>query len=335
MDLRLWWLATALITSVCHVALGENVTWPGCSARYEVVEVGKTNYNVTDLDLSDCNLTTSDLDNLKFYPYLQVVFLSGNKISQIKAGTFDSFTKLSGLYLQQNTFLGRDLPANLFQNWHLAEWIRIDFSDNNMTDTPADLLRGLVVYELNLNNCSLREIPSFVKRPVFELMFALHLNHNIINRLDDPDTFANNVNLIALYLNNNHIDFLHPELLKPLANIGYIFMRNNKIRVIPDGFFQNKPSLSKVNLDDNLIEYLPASAFTGTSLIYLSLSRNKLSHLPTNLFSELVTLKMFYFNRNPWELSCLDAMLKEIKKHNITYIESDDASAHKDLLVCK
>ncbi|KAI8439308.1 hypothetical protein MSG28_013139 [Choristoneura fumiferana] len=286
---RVWWLAAALIASVCHTALAEYVTWPGCSSSYEVIEVGKINHNVTDLDLSDCNLTTTNLAYLRYYPNLKVLFLDSNKISQIEAGAFDSLTKLHYLQLKHNTFLGRDLPAHLFRNWHSSVSILIHFGDNNMTDTPDDLLQGLNLYELILKNCSLREFPSFVKRPVLENMLSLDLEHNLISRLDDPNTFANNINLEVLFISNNNIDFLHADLLKPLAKIEDIYMKNNRIRIIPDGFFHNKASLSTVSLANNLIEYLPANAFLGTRLGFLSVSGNKLSHLPANFLSELQT----------------------------------------------
>lgn len=343
MDSRLRWLATALIASVCHTALGEYATWPGCRSTYKLTELRKINHNVTHLHLSYCNLTTTDLDNLKYYPNLEVVFLNGNKINHIEAGTFDFITKLFALYLDQNTFLGKNLPANLFQNWNLTKSVRINFSDNDMTDTPADLLQGLDLFELSLNNCSLREIPSFVKRPVFRDMTALHLDHNLISKLDDPDAFANNVNLRVLFIANNNIDYLHADLLKPLAKIEAIYMQKNKIKVITDGFFHNKTSLSTIKLADNLIEYVSANAFQGTRLGHLSLTGNRLNQLPINFFSELqtfgVTLKVFYFDRNPWQLSCLNGMLDEVQKRNIIYTGGYHSYVHElyedNLLQCK
>ncbi|KAI8429718.1 hypothetical protein MSG28_000279 [Choristoneura fumiferana] len=320
---RVWWLATALIASACHTALGKCDIWSVCPPCDEFIEAGKINNNVTDLYLGDCNITTTNLDNLKYYPKLKSLHLYGNKISQIKAGTFDSLTNLYYLFLKQNAIVGRDLPAHLFRNWHSSKQLYINFDDNNMIDTPDDLFQGLDLFGLALNNCSLREFPSFVKRQVFQDMQYLQLEHNLISKLDDPDTFASNINLETLFISNNIIDFLHADLLKPLAKIEDIYMKNNRIRIIPDGFFHDKASLSTVTLANNLIEHLPANTFLGTRLGYLSVTGNRLRHLPANFLSELqtngVSLKVFYFDQNPWQFSCVNKLLSEVKNQNIIY----------------
>ncbi|XP_073959292.1 uncharacterized protein [Choristoneura fumiferana] len=330
------WLAAACALAACGDALADlDVTWPGCSrsrqgATMEVVQPGQTNTHVTGIHLNECNFKTVNLESLRAYPNVKDIELSNINVTNITALTFDSFTDLQLLTMEKNSILGKNLPSDLFRKCRRLNYI--NFKDNDMRDTPADLMQGLDLTTLFLHNCNLKEVPSFFTSQMFPHMDYFVTDHNEISKIH-PTTFANAVSLTTLSLSYNRIKYLHVDLLKPLTKIRWIYLDNNKLLHIPEALFQHNPSLEYVNLSHNQIKNIPSNAFLGTNLKELYLNDNRLTHLPQkfiiNLHSTGISLNIFHFHGNPWECAYLNKLLVMIKKFKIRYDSSQYNGHHQ------
>ena len=89
-------------------------------------------------------------------------------------------------------------------------------------------------------------------------------------------------------LMSNHIEKLTQVPTCP--NLLTLFLNNNSLEVITDGFFQLMPRLQVLNLSWSRVSELPTEIFRLVSLRYLDLSWTCISHLP-NEFKNLVNLK--------------------------------------------
>ncbi|KAI8439777.1 hypothetical protein MSG28_013461 [Choristoneura fumiferana] len=318
----LCWLAAAVALSSCRDGLGyDYATWPACPANgLRYVKRGKADNKITWLNLEHCNLSSLSPNEL-IYPGLERLDLEHNNIEFIENGSFDSLISLESVYLNSNSFLGKSLPSSLFRN--CRRLLRIEFSNNDMSDTPADLLQGLYSLDfLDCDNCSLREMPIFITGAKLPIK-RLSLNHNQLTRLENPATFVNFSNLDSLILESNKIEYLDVDLLKPLTKIRYISLMSNKIRRIPEQLFQNKSKLRIINLAKNIIDYIPDNVFLGNLLSTLDLSNNRLFYISENFFSVLRKgiwgQPQFYFDGNPLPCACLNELLVKLKQLNIYY----------------
>lgn len=322
----IWWIAAALAVSANNIVSNDTPLsrsyWFRCyNHTNETDELDVIHYNTTILDLHDSNIATLNALNIKCYPNLLQLQLNGNMIKRIGIGTFDTVIALQNLFLEDNVLLGRRLAPNLFSKCRQLR--TINFSGNDMSDTPAELFFGLSRLEsLYMNSCSLHELPAILTYSFLPNLKRLQLKSNEISELHRL-SFVNVSNLESIYLSNNKIKYLHEELLKPLTAIVHIFMPCNKIRYIPEGFFNNKASLSYIDLSENLLESVSTEAFFGTGLKVLNLSGNRLTYLPDQFCSKLqsidISLEQFYFAGNPWQCSCLNEVLVETKRLSIRY----------------
>ncbi|KAG6449043.1 leucine-rich repeat-containing protein 15 isoform X2 [Manduca sexta] len=258
-------------------------------------------------------------DNL---PRLQRLDLSNNKISSLESGIFNNLPELIRLELIGNALLGKDLDPSLFDRNPKMQFLRL--SGNNMSHAPDQLFNAFRELRiLDLNNCSLTEIPKFVKTPNMKTLERLSLQINKIRRLDDPSLFEKFEKLSSLDLISNEIEYLHEDVFKPLENLKVIDLSFNKIEHIQEKLFQNMPSVQSIDLSNNLIEVVPVNAFRGTRLKKLNLNTNQISYLGNNFLLELrnsaTKLSEFNFGDNPFQCACLLDILNEVKSFGVAY----------------
>lgn len=318
----MFWLMAVLGIVHCDDLVYEVFTWSSCpsSSFATVVARGNADSKVTSLDLKKCGISWLNPNDF-LYSNLKTLNLNSNKITFLEAGTFDNLLSVHYLYLNGNGFLGKYMPSSLFSK--CIQLFAVEFSNNNMVGTPADLLQGLSnLRHLYCNDCFLHEMPAFITHPVLPLE-NLYLSQNQISRLDDPNTFVKLTKITNLELSYNIIDYLHKDLLTPLEEIRSIDLSGNKIRRFPEQLFQNRSHLNSINLTSNIIDFIHEKAFFGTSLSTLTLTDNRLFYLPENFLSVVIgngerTL-YFYFDGNPWSCACLNKVLVQLKQLNINY----------------
>lgn len=281
------------------------------------------NVQVTFLNLSHNLLTSFPLGLFDQKVNIELLDLKGNKLNMIELGIFDPLTKLAHLDLSSNNLLGKNIDPYVFDHCKRIKFI--DFSRNDMSGSPELLLHAFEALDfLNLDRCSLTEVPAFATRSNLRTMKHLMLSTNQISRLENSRTFMNLDNLEILNLADNVIEEIAADIFTCcLKNIKMIVLRNNRIKTMPEALFWNLNQLGNLDLSKNLIEYVPLKALRGTGLKNLNLSYNRFTYLEANFCLELrnsgVTLTKFYMNDNPWQCACLNEILRETKKYNIKY----------------
>lgn len=334
------WLLAACVLAACGGTLAAlHVTWPGCSrtrkwTTMEVVQPGQTNTFVTGINLKECNFSTVDLETFRAYPNLEDVELEDIKITNITALASDSFVNLQLLTLANTSTLGKNLPSNLFQNCRRLRYLAI--INNDLRDTPADILQGLDLKMLFLHKTNFLEVPPLFTSQRLPYLDHFLLNSNKISVL--PATMlANAANLTILTVTYNQLVYLPSDLLKPLDKVTKVHLFGNKLKDIPEALFQYKPFLYHVSLSNNQIEHIPLNAFLGTDLKTLLLNGNRLVYLPSNFISNLqatgISLDLFYFDKNPWECACLNRLLVMVKKLAIIYRSTNFDGKHESCTI--
>jgi Leucine-rich repeat (LRR) protein len=247
---------------------------------------------------------------------LEILDLKGNRLTNILVGTLYPFKKLRHLDISSNDYRGRQLNSDTFNYSRSIAFM--DFSRNDMSNTKENLLAAFTAIDfLNLDRCSLLEVPAFATKPNLGTMKHLLLSTNKIRALGDPE------NLEILNLEANFIDYITPNVLAPLKKLKRAVFSNNRLKQIPDTLFKNMLMLNEVDMSQNALETLSLNALRGSPINSLIISDNRLSYLPDNFSLELSfsggRLIKFYFSDNPWQCACLRDILNEMKRFKIVY----------------
>ena len=104
------------------------------------------------------------------------------------------------------------------------------------------------------------------------------------------DTFTSLTNLTeVLYLNENEIATLPPNVFDNLKNLSELYLNKNYLyaNALPANLFDNLQSLQTLNLAQNELKNLPANIFAKLdSLKILTLMNNNFTSLPENIFAK-------------------------------------------------
>uniref|UniRef100_A0A6V7K689 TIR domain-containing protein n=1 Tax=Bracon brevicornis TaxID=1563983 RepID=A0A6V7K689_9HYME len=234
------------------------------------------------------------------------------------------------------------LPDNEFEvqcsttNWNAMflvrfkpnEWVKIDchnspnWSDFHLgTIQQIEKAKGIAFRMCKLpQSVDLGEIVSqLVVSPIDELTFQSYDNLTLtLNK----ETLAKFRNVRRLTLTSNKLANVTSDLLHGFDNLTILNLRDNHLRSLP-GAFLDVPSLTAIELGNNLLETLGPDAFDklenlkllnlwnnrlvsiepGTfdnlkSLESLDLHLNKLRMLPQNIFSKLTRLRTINLSQN-------------------------------------
>ncbi|XP_048002655.1 leucine-rich repeat-containing protein 15-like [Leguminivora glycinivorella] len=206
------------------------------------------------------------------------------------------------------------LPSDAF-NTTVPKLEEIHLDENNLQDIDASVFIPVShVTLISLSYNKLRSIPIFGAYSLFPNLEELYLDNNRILSINDDRTFSLCENLERLYLTHNQIEYIAPDIFKPLINLESIDLSYNKLTSVSDSVFHVK-SLKVIRLDNNLISYIPPNAFSDLSQLFLD--NNRLSFLYAN-FSSVITrpparaIAMSLYN-NPWQCACLLELMEDVK----------------------
>ncbi len=94
-----------------------------------------------------------------------------------------------------------------------------------------------------------------------------------------------------------------------LPGLRNLYMENNRLESLPENVFDGSPNLERLHLDGNELSDLPEEVFDGLdSLEQLRLDGNDLSDLPEDVFDGLTSLELLFLNDN----SALGALPPEV-----------------------
>ncbi|XP_063381434.1 leucine-rich repeat-containing protein 1-like [Cydia fagiglandana] len=189
--------------------------------------------------------------------------------------------------------------------------IRISHNDIPYLD-PA-VFRGVIrVKTLHLEGNNLQTMPVFGAHSVLPNLTSLHVTGNEITKLDDPRTFSSTKQLEFLIINDNKIEFIHPDMFAGLTKLKYLYLNRNKLTYVDDKVFAltSLKSLTTISIRDNLLESVAPGAFRNTQLQELYLQGNRLTHLPEDFFAtDGARLTWFCYHQNPWRCAYLDKIV--------------------------
>ncbi|TKS80638.1 Leucine-rich repeat-containing protein 15 [Collichthys lucidus] len=131
---------------------------------------------------------------------------------------------------------------------------------------------------------NIQEIP----RRGLEKLQDLDLTKNQLNVfLSFTPVWPNMTNLSKLFLRDNGLTSLHPDL------------SNNKLTNLSEGSLRGLINLSELDLNSNLIDYLPPKVFSSLNrLKILDLYFNRLTSLSLDVFSNLIHLQELQLDSN-------------------------------------
>lgn len=173
--------------------------------------------------------------------------------------------------------------------------IRLYYNDIFYVDTSA--FRAVPnLMSLHLSNNKLRESPVF--EHTFNLKF-LYLDSNKITRLHNPRTFSACAGLNTLGLQDNLIEYIHPEIFRPLTMLMDLCLNKNRLAYIPSDLFISNTGLWSLWLHDNRLSFLPAG--------FVSSLKHPGCLNEVSLYN------------NPWVCECLAELQTEVQKYDCSF----------------
>lgn len=244
---------------------------------------------VSNATLRCSNLTSSQSLFIKYCPNLGIksLDLSGNNISRI-IKTYEE-TNTSQTEIRESEWLEVQINADF-----LSQLERIDLTHNQFHSFPLDLANSQTLKVLNL---SFNKINKMNKTLKMDALTSLHLHNNELEKLEDY-AFENCPNLQELDLSGNKLKTLKNLKLKSIKMMN---VSKNLIYNTEPNAFQSCTKLQILDLSDNLQTRITKSIFDGlqSSLLQLDLSKNKLTKIFSDAFSELEQLEKLNLGQNP------------------------------------
>ncbi|KAE8627949.1 hypothetical protein XENTR_v10007230 [Xenopus tropicalis] len=283
------------------------------------------------LNLSKNSIKTFHTPDSEDEYLLEKVDLSHNKLSsfpQLPRVNNVIFIDLSKNYIH----LGTETPGE-DPDW-MNYSFQLEFEEQNPKNISTVPLPKLNHLDLSYN--SIKSIPDDFFLTMPSLTF-LNLSKNCIqvlslghfsglSSLATLDLSANSIqnlslganslpSLQRLYLQHNQLRLLEPRIFQRLESIVLLHLQGNHVGPCMAGLgkakrrthaeeyrcveFFNIPTLQHLNLRENMIQRIPASAFWGTSLKVLDLSMNLgIKVKPNALFGLEKTLEVLFMEGN-------------------------------------
>lgn len=205
----------------------------------------------------------------------QVLHLQENNIQTVSRAALAQLLRLEELYLDDNSISTVGVEEGAFRE---AISLKILFlTKNHLSSVPIGL-------------------PEELKE--------LRLDENRIALISD-DAFENVTGLEHLLLDGNLLtdEGLAQEAFQNLVNLKTLSMARNSLMVPPPKL--PTQSLVKLNLQDNLMNEIPLTAFHGLHrLERLDISNNQLQTLTQGVFDGLLSLRQLTVRNNLWLCEC-------------------------------
>jgi hypothetical protein len=267
--------------------------------------------NTTYLEFDACNIRTLAKENFTKLVDLRTLKINNQEIPL----TFSDGLVFQGLKnLTDSYFDGckiNSLPRALFANLPRLELLSLN--GNPLKTLPEDLLKNstnIIVFYVGDTRLSDEDLAKIGSGHFGTNIILLSISGTPIENLKDgffsglPELniieaagcgiksigadILNGTKTDEISLNNNTIQFIHKNAFRnldaPLVNF-YCSSCQLTSNVTFNGFLKNIPKLSKLNLTDNAITFIPAYAFTGIRFIDLiDLSNNQISAIEDNAF---------------------------------------------------
>ncbi|XP_012150572.2 lumican-like isoform X1 [Megachile rotundata] len=250
------------------------------------------------------------------YPELRYLNLRNNEIISITNYDENSFPKLKHLDISYNRFSSFTFTGT----WaNTLKYLQLD--NNEISDISLSTLKNLETLAMNNNN--IRNIAyDFHRENNLDLTGLNNLKHlsvanNSITWIDKL-VFNETVKLRYLDLSYNQLSstVLDSETFALLTSLKVLVLNGNELETIP---FTTPLNITALWLNCNNLANLTASSFSNVPYLKtLSLARNKISRIDTDVFYSLRMLEKLYLNDN--DLSYLPHLERE-RTRDLRYLD--------------
>ena len=226
-------------------------------------------------------------------PYLQLLDLSSNKISNI-SNLFSHTPYLVLLDLGSNDI--EQIPNGAFENLNMLQLLNLSQNPFEPGELTRGSLSGLQQLDiLDLTGCHLTTIPDDTFQETGKLT-ELYLAKNNLTRL--VKSMGSLSSLQSLDLNENKLTTIDRNAFSGLASLTFLFMKYNEIKYIPKGWLQGCRNVQEIYMEANRIEEIEFGAFEGlNTLKILDLSNNRITDISIVLYF-LPNLQYIFMNNN-------------------------------------
>ncbi|XP_076836053.1 toll-like receptor 22 [Brachyhypopomus gauderio] len=254
-------------------------------------------FNLTELDLSDNEISKLSASIFKGLTQLKVMRLQLNQIAQLQH-TFPMLPTLEFIDLSRNQI--KSLTCLDFAN--LTQLTRLYLYSNRISTINPCMFKDLNnLHVLKLGSNKLLTVDNAFKNCLPSLK-DLQLVYNKLSKLADG-TFMSLSNLKSLSISDNQISEIERHAFAGLINLDELLLSSNRIteKSIRDTVFSGMPNLKTLELFSNVISYTddnlkkpPFIHLKSLKCLSIHSQRRGFGKIPSNLLQGLNSLEMFY-----------------------------------------
>ncbi|EGD74690.1 TKL protein kinase [Salpingoeca rosetta] len=245
------------------------------------------------LDLAFNSITTIASRSFRDLTTLEFLRLQGNDVEQLPDDMFVGLSRLRQLNIGGLPLT--ELHPQLLAPLRQLRSIRMRFLQ--VTALPATLFSNNRLLEtVNMERGRVHTIPANTFAGLNNLDF-LELSQNNIPFLDAAWFGAGAPNLTKLWVVQNELTDISPELPTLLPRLDHLSLQQNMLTSIPAQVLRDQDSLRIIDISNNRLRSLPAGSFERLPrLRHISLANNELTALPS--FPLLPGLQSIRLNHN-------------------------------------
>lgn len=226
--------------------------------------------DLTNLDVKQ--LQSNALHALVNQNKIESINFEKNLIKDVHQAAFHCMPSLSKLDLKYNKI--KCLEQEMFLGTENVQVLYFGF--NQIEEIHPDAFKcceNLILIEISNNSLKKLSAGIFKNMPKLE---TLNLSAGLQEGCEiEEGVFHSLPSLENLYLNENKITILHPNLFSELESLAVLELAKNHISRLDPKIFENLDNLKLINLDDNKLEQLSHDLFKGlTSLQFISMNGN-------------------------------------------------------------
>ncbi|XP_077436108.1 matrix-remodeling-associated protein 5-like [Vanacampus margaritifer] len=166
---------------------------------------------------------------------------------------------------------------------------RINLGFNSISRIHDSSLAGLQRLELlMLHSNDIHHLPDALFRDLKSLQI-LKLSYNKLTEIPSSQTFSGLTSLLRLYLDHNHLQYIHPRALLQLPSLRLLRLQGNRLHQL------HPHALCTLSL---------LNTYYFSTLRHLDVSNNSLSTLPKAILQTASMLETLALQANPWSCDC-------------------------------